>query len=455
MLNVKYYKDLSHNFLIINSKMGEKEQNYQYRMISRNKIKHLLDCKIRYVDEECSFYYEISSKQNLKNLFDKKGMGYGQIFHLLESIKEVLDELDNFLLDGKYLLLMPEYIFAEPEAKEYYFLYYPCAQEMEGQGALMPLAEFLVDKVDHGQEDAVEMAYKIYESVQDDNFVLPQILSLFRSPSPEMEEENTVDTVWAEDVEEADADVWDAEDDLDSGQDGGEEDKEESGSHLPVMGSLAFLCAAAAAGIFSIGYFFTLSVEEKLISTVGMIILVILSAFLFLYFIINLFKRRKGTKIQKEKGETGKQRVEYVKTEIPYSRKTKESVKRSAEVHGMGGKSAVYPEEYGNTVFLDASAYKKENKLYGTNKGNKYHIDLDKLPCTIGKMAGNVDIVIKDSTISRIHARFTKQENGIYVTDMNSTNGTFKNGLRLDPNETVLIELGDELRFGRLTFCYR
>jgi len=70
-------------------------------------------------------------------------------------------------------------------------------------------------------------------------------------------------------------------------------------------------------------------------------------------------------------------------------------------------------------------------------------------------MAGNVDIVIKDSTISRIHARFTKQENKIYETDMNYTNGTFKNGLRLEPNETVLIEQGDELRFGRLTFCYR
>ena len=80
---------------------------------------------------------------------------------------------------------------------------------------------------------------------------------------------------------------------------------------------------------------------------------------------------------------------------------------------------------------------------------------MDNLPCTVGKMAGNVDVVIKDSTISRIHARFTRQDNQIYVTDMNSTNGTFKNGLRLNPNETVLIEPGDELRFGRMTFCYR
>ena len=50
MLNVKYHKDLNHNFLIINHKLDEKDQNYQYRMISGNKIGHLLNCKIRYVD---------------------------------------------------------------------------------------------------------------------------------------------------------------------------------------------------------------------------------------------------------------------------------------------------------------------------------------------------------------------------------------------------------------------
>ncbi len=111
--------------------------------------------------------------------------------------------------------------------------------------------------------------------------------------------------------------------------------------------------------------------------------------------------------------------------------------------------------EYGNTVFLEAAVCKTEHKLYGTNKGNKYHINLERLPCTVGKMAGSVDVVIRDNTVSRIHARFTKQEEGICVTDMNSTNGTFKNGLRLEPNETVVVEQGDELRFGRMTFCYR
>ncbi len=175
--------------------------------------------------------------------------------------------------------------------------------------------------------------------------------------------------------------------------------------------------------------------------------LVVLSALMFLYFIFNLLKNKNRVKVQDKMLLEREESVEsQLISKSAFQRENMEYMKK-----GEYEKQ----EEYGNTIFLDVSSYKKEKKLYGVNKGNKYHISLEQLPCTIGKMAGNVDIVIKDSTISRIHARFTKQEDGIYVTDMNSTNGTFKNGLRLEPNETVKIECGDELRFGKMTFCYR
>ena len=41
--------------------------------------------------------------------------------------------------------------------KEYFFLYYPCMDETEGQAGLISLAEFLVNKVKHEQEEAVEI----------------------------------------------------------------------------------------------------------------------------------------------------------------------------------------------------------------------------------------------------------------------------------------------------------
>ncbi len=110
--------------------------------------------------------------------------------------------------------------------------------------------------------------------------------------------------------------------------------------------------------------------------------------------------------------------------------------------------------DYGNTVFIPWTE-SCENKLYGMNKGNKYHIDLGHLPITVGKLAGAVDMIIKDQSISRMHARFFRDKNSIYISDLNSTNGTFRNGMRLEPNASILIEPGDEIRLGKLNFIYR
>ena len=108
----------------------------------------------------------------------------------------------------------------------------------------------------------------------------------------------------------------------------------------------------------------------------------------------------------------------------------------------------------GNTVFIPWSE-SCENKLYSMDKKNKCHIDLEKLPLTVGKLAGAVDIVINESSISRMHAKFSKHGNKIYITDLNSTNGTFQNGMKLTPNASEIIEPGDEIRLGKLKFIYR
>lgn len=111
-------------------------------------------------------------------------------------------------------------------------------------------------------------------------------------------------------------------------------------------------------------------------------------------------------------------------------------------------------DQYGNTVFFDESKI-EECKLYAMDRKNKRHIELKQFPCTIGKMVGYVDHVLPDNSVSRIHARFDRQDGKLLLTDMNSTNGTYKNGLRMQPQETVEIEPGDEIRFGNLNYCYR
>ena len=98
----------------------------------------------------------------------------------------------------------------------------------------------------------------------------------------------------------------------------------------------------------------------------------------------------------------------------------------------------------------------REFTLYSRNTDKTLRIVLNKLPLTVGKLEGCVDNVVSDKSISRIHCRFSRNEEGrIVLTDLNSTNGTYRNGLKLRAQEDTCIEEGDEVRIGRICFDCR
>ena len=109
--------------------------------------------------------------------------------------------------------------------------------------------------------------------------------------------------------------------------------------------------------------------------------------------------------------------------------------------------------EFGRTVYIEETAGAVSRGLYRENGETAYR--LEKLPLIIGKKQGEVDLLLTDRSVSRIHAKFLEKEGKVYVEDLNSTNGTYKNGLRLQPYEKRPLETGDELCFGKERFIYR
>lgn len=73
----------------------------------------------------------------------------------------------------------------------------------------------------------------------------------------------------------------------------------------------------------------------------------------------------------------------------------------------------------------------------------------------VGKKRDCVDGYIGKDTISRIHSRLLLSEGRLYVSDANSTNGTFVNGESLTPGKETEIFPGDRILFADVEYeCY-
>jgi predicted component of type VI protein secretion system len=63
------------------------------------------------------------------------------------------------------------------------------------------------------------------------------------------------------------------------------------------------------------------------------------------------------------------------------------------------------------------------------------------------------DVPIAHGTTSTRHAAISCNNGNVSINDMKSTNGTYVNGRRIDPNVPTPINDGDKIRFGGFT-CY-
>ena len=86
---------------------------------------------------------------------------------------------------------------------------------------------------------------------------------------------------------------------------------------------------------------------------------------------------------------------------------------------------------------------------------NEDNILLTEFPFFIGKSGDKTHHTIEDSTVSRFHARIDREEEELWLTDLNSTNGTFLNGIRLMPFGRMRVNKGDSIVISRKRYEFK
>lgn len=112
-------------------------------------------------------------------------------------------------------------------------------------------------------------------------------------------------------------------------------------------------------------------------------------------------------------------------------------------------------EDCGKTVYVeDCDALREIPRRLYTADG-RILLQLTGEKYMIGKKKEDVDLVLDDFSVSRMHARISKESDGIYIEDLNSTNGTYQNGIRMHPYEKKKLEIGDEIKIGKIVLLFR
>ena len=143
MLNTEYIRSLNANYERLLLERKPEEKKYQYCMISRGGIKGLLPCSLRYIDGEAYVYYDVTARQNIAQLFEKKPITRQWIMDFLWSMRRVRQEMSRFLLEESNIVWFPQHVYQDLEKKEFYFISGAMALGMAAYFTISPMTKTL------------------------------------------------------------------------------------------------------------------------------------------------------------------------------------------------------------------------------------------------------------------------------------------------------------------------
>ena len=181
----------------------------------------------------------------------------------------------------------------------------------------------------------------------------------------------------------------------------------------------------------------------------GMMLWIIIgAAVVIIVVIVVILVVSSGNKKKKEEMERERmmrQRAEEQRRTAPAPRAEARSYNPVQEPSAGAGETSVLGEGRGETTVLGASA---QSAAYMIRKKTNERVVISAPSFTIGKERSRVNYCISDNaSVSRCHARISRKGSQYFVADMNSTNFTFVNGVKVVPGQEVALKDNDTVRF--------
>ncbi len=178
-MEIRYRREISHNYLIIKTDgLGE---DYEMRMAEENCVGGFLPLLIKESEGGKEFYYEITSRQPLSRMVERKAMSGDELRHLVLGIAGAVTEMEKYLLSEENILLEPDYIYIEPQNYTVSLCFLPgyrgCFPDAVGK-----LMEYLLGKISHDDRGGVVLAYELFQATKQENYGIRDLLRILYQP---------------------------------------------------------------------------------------------------------------------------------------------------------------------------------------------------------------------------------------------------------------------------------
>jgi hypothetical protein len=554
-MEVEYKKDLRHNYMVITVHKEMKIEPYCIKILEHQTIDGVLKVEQRCMDNQILFYYDITAKQSMSNVLDKTVLSYMRVKQLFMNILQTIEKAYDYLLPEDDFILTPDNIYLDVITN----LPYLCFCSGYGKhikDQMNGLLEFLMNKVDYNDKDAVLLVYQLYAISREEGFTIDHLLDVLQKQIYTVSDKNSdklsytgIGRLPEEDnhtlqsyVEEGHQDSENIQEKARGMQNNGYQhnnqmektksndtvqqirknninrkaaressmkrdlnipvmmeklEGEEEISCYPIKTYLyTGACALGAIVITVVGF-----TTKILFNTFGNRVdySKLLAFFLIVFCIegyllkliwdkknkitklivtkeyidprqklsglgVSLSRRLHGTAIdyntiekQKEQQEQQEHANGMIQSDNQFI-KNPDQLMRIGEVQQtiINGPRELFDQEedYNPTCLLNETNENLTLVLKSLEEAKYKDISIKDFPFFIGKLKKNVDYCLEKDVVSRFHAKITKEQEQYYITDLNSTNGTFVNQEPLQTYQKKEIKLGDEIAFANIRYQF-
>lgn len=469
-MDVSYRKDLRHNYLVIPKIDDSKDEAYCVCMLQANSIDGIIRPEPRTIDNDVLYYYDITAKQSIDTIYVKSTINYEQLRRLFTNLANVIEQAYEYLLNENDLILQPEHIYIELTSCRASVCYAP-GYKIDIGKQMARLIEYLMNKVEYNDKDAVLYIYNLYSVCRDEEFSFSELLTAIsesnRENSLKVESKKSLSiNVKKESKQESTYNSFKQED---------RKEEYKPRRQIPVMMEKVSqesekvyypLRTFMYTGACIIGAIMVLVIcinMKILYTSMGnridygklmalLLILLIIVAYLFK---IIWNKNNRLTKII-SKPEYVDPRIES-SIKLEAENKSEDSI-RAYEYSFPKSKpiDLKKSEDKSNfTVLLNVEPPSFGCCLEPEEKDSYDVIAIRDFPFIIGKQKSNVDYFLENEVVSRYHVKITKEDDNYYITDLNSTNGTTLNDKPLSCYQRHKLTKDDKVSIAGINYIFQ